>query len=166
MSTVCKFGAKCFRKDCYFAHPERVAKEEKPAQKKVADCKYGAKCFRKDCYFVHPAKEEEKKEEEKVVAAVVPPVATTPAQKKVADCKYGVKCFRKDCYFSHSYVKGEDWMCGVNKYIKVEEEVYHCGRPHCSLDHPILMRDLDDRDVSPAEKESDASMMLDLEDGD
>lgn len=49
--TPCKFGSKCHRSDCYFAHPT-VPSTKHSSQKA---CRDGAACTRPDCWFVHPS---------------------------------------------------------------------------------------------------------------
>lgn len=48
LSLPCKFGAMCYRPNCYFSHPSRVAAAAPP-------CRYGARCNAfEDCGFAHP----------------------------------------------------------------------------------------------------------------
>lgn len=107
---LCRFGAKCTRKDCKYKHDvAAIDANDKP-------CRFGAKCTNKVCKYKHAVAEVAavvdynkpcrfgakctnkvcKYEHEDVDAAVI------------ADddkpCRFGVKCNRKDCKFKHERV--------------------------------------------------------------
>lgn len=42
----CKYGSKCTRLDCWFAHPD--------GWEKTSTCRYGRKCTRRHCWWTHP----------------------------------------------------------------------------------------------------------------
>lgn len=54
---LCKFGDKCHRSDCYFAHPTATVAAPTVSTKKASDrpCREGAECTRDDCRFAHPS---------------------------------------------------------------------------------------------------------------
>jgi len=115
---ACRYGARCHRVGCSFAHPNGSRGEghvehseyrrshneshhhsnPNHLQFQPTFCRYDVKCMRPDCHFFHP--------NGRSIDSSLP----APKHHQPRPCRYGANCYLETCRFSHPMAKVERRM--------------------------------------------------------
>ncbi|KAF3220709.1 hypothetical protein TWF192_000170 [Orbilia oligospora] len=131
---ACKFGLRCTKSDCVFAHQSPVSDPSRPVAFSGEKCAFGISCKNKKCTSAHPSpasggsKPQQAFEQQdcKFWPNCKNPHCPFkhPANATMPPCRFGAACTKPNCPFTHN-----------PQTLDVPCKFKPCLNPHCSFKH-------------------------------
>ncbi|KAK6501950.1 hypothetical protein TWF481_009768 [Arthrobotrys musiformis] len=131
---ACKFGLRCTKADCTFAHQSPVSDPSRPVAFSGEKCSFGINCKNKKCTSSHPSpasggsKPQPAFEQQdcKFWPNCKNPHCPFkhPANATMPPCRFGAACTKPNCPFTHNA-----------QVLDVPCKFKPCLNPHCSFKH-------------------------------
>ncbi|KAK6519378.1 hypothetical protein TWF281_003212 [Arthrobotrys megalospora] len=131
---ACKFGLRCTKADCHFAHQSPVSDPSRPVAFSGEKCAFGINCKNKKCTSSHPspasggAKPQQAFEQQdcKFWPNCKNPHCPFkhPTNATMPPCRFGAACAKPNCPFTHN-----------PQTLDVPCKFKPCLNPHCAFKH-------------------------------